>query len=407
MDCCSLYVHVPYCRKKCDYCDFFSVVPEFPGEEERAGTFSSFAGLLLEEAAFRADIFGVRRWQTVYIGGGTPSLLPPETLYRLVRGLLETRPAVCGAEITVEANPDSLTGEWLEAASCAGVNRLSLGIQALDDAVLKASGRLCTRSACLDALRLVSDRWRGKFSADLIAGLPGQEEAGFLRGIRELTGFSPGHVSLYSLIVEDGTPLCRRIKRGQCEWDSDNADSLWFAGCRELEEAGYCRYEVSNFARPGYESAHNMRYWDMESYIGIGPGATGTVYREDLPRRTDSCYALRRTNPADIRTWTLCPCADGETEYIGRSTLMFEYLMMGFRKTAGVSRSAFQRRFGCCLETLIGPVFDRWKARGDAEERAVRGTGGKSPDRLYALTRQGLPFLNVFLEQIYDCIPSE
>jgi len=384
----SLYVHIPVCLRKCDYCDFFSV----PGI---AGTkLSAIVRALAAEIAAREKAYAPEGWKTVYIGGGTPSLLSPADIGVLCGSI---RPqAVSDGDLlsggskrpewTIEANPEDLTAEWLDACRAGGINRLSLGLQSMDDAVLSAVGRRGSRKANLEALRLVQDVWKGTLSVDLIAGLPGQTRDGLEADIRELLAFSPDHVSLYSLTVEEGTPLAARLAGASppAVPDDDESAALWLAGRDLLSAAGYLQYEVSNFARSGAESAHNLTYWHLEPYIGVGPGAAGTVNSGDT--------AERFTDVEDLEIWLENPASSFETEHIDRASCIREFLLMGMRLASGISRKRFKDRFGQDILELTGKTVRRWQERGLAENGEDRG----------ALNADGLLFLNRFLSECME-----
>jgi oxygen-independent coproporphyrinogen-3 oxidase len=367
---------------------------------------------LLREARFLRESAGTgtgsSSWRTVYIGGGTPSLLPPEEIFRLLEAL-----SPGAAEVTVEANPGDITAEWLDAVSSGGAARLSLGVQSLDGNALRASGRrsaaprselgLGARETVLKALNLITRHWHGSFSADIIAGLPGETRSGFLAGLGELLSFGPSHVSMYSLIIGEKTPLGRRCVSDPVFEQAllEAGDELWLAGRDLLENAGFEQYEVSNFAISGsHRSVHNLVYWNMESWLGIGPGAVGTLFGGDipphpLPAAGEPPAAIRYTNTRDIAAWLKNPLVSPETEYIDRETLIFEYLMMGLRKREGISRNVFFRRFGVPLDDCIEPALSRWKERGLAF-----GSGETGEADTVGLTREGLLFLNRFLGEL-------
>jgi len=369
----SLYIHIPVCLKKCDYCDFFSV-PGIGGQK-----LSRIVQALRNEIADREKKHARDGWKTVYIGGGTPSLLDPGDITLLCESIRTD------GEWTIEANPEDLTLEWLEACRSGGINRLSLGIQSMDDEVLSGVGRRGSRSANLAALGLVREFWTGRLSLDLIAGLPGQTRIGLESDIREIVSFKPDHISLYSLTIEDGTPLERRLsgENPPAVPDEDESAALWVAGRDLLEAYGYRQYEISNFARDGAESAHNMSYWHLEPYIGVGPGAAGTVNTLDT--------AERFTDLTDIEKWLDNPLSSFETERLSREECIREYLLMGMRLASGISRKDFKVRFGTDILELTGKTVSRWKDRGFMVE---------CPDRI-ALNREGLLFLNRFLS---DCM---
>ena len=370
----SLYVHIPFCRSKCSYCDFFSVpcaepVPDFYIEN------------LLHEAEIRKNQFDITYWKTIYIGGGTPSLLSAAQIQKLLAGLAKLCPAQQNSEITIEANPDDITADFLLGAADAGINRLSLGIQAMDDKPLAAVKRRCCRKTNLNALDLVQKYWltaKRSFSVDCIAGLPEQTRDSFENGLKELTQSGANHISLYTLTLEEGTPLYNAVSKNEITLSEDFADELWLWGRDFLEQNGFLQYEVSNFAKPGFESRHNLTYWNLENYAGIGSGATGTI---------DS---FRYTNSCDLQKWA--ELIGEEDETLSRQTLIFEYLMMGFRKISGVSSSRFFERFGEDISIFIEPVFSKWQQKGLACCENDR----------YFLNKNGILFLNAFLTQLLE-----
>ena len=229
----SLYAHIPFCAQKCDYCDFFSV-PKSGGIQDL------YVESLLREASFYADSFGVDSWKTLYIGGGTPSLLSPRQLSSIVCGLGAMRPFSRDAEITVEMNPESVRAELIDACASSGVNRISLGIQALDERALSRVHRLGSPRMALDALSLLEKTWRGRLSVDFIAGLPGQTRDSFKNQFGTVFSFKNiDHISLYTLTIEDGTPLGKKIARGETDFSFDRADSMWILGRNILEKNGF------------------------------------------------------------------------------------------------------------------------------------------------------------------------
>ncbi len=377
----SLYIHIPLCRSKCDYCDFFSIpVSE---TDDSAALQARVTDALICEISLRKKETGSQAWGTLYIGGGTPSLLSAGNLARLVRSAFPV-----SGEATIEANPGDVSAQWIEAAAAAGINRLSLGIQSLSDTVLAASGRRGSRAESLKALDLIHKHWAGDVSVDLIAGLPGQNTKNLEEDIDRLLSFQPEHISLYTLTVEDGTPLSRRLaEAGAGEAlipDQDEAARIWEHGRNCLIASGYRHYEISNFALPGKESQHNLVYWNLESYAGAGPGATGTLVSGD--------HALRYTNRRDIEAYIKAPGAAIDTETIGRRVFMIETLMMGTRLLEGLNRKRFQSRFNQDILELIEATARRWENRGLL----------LIDENRLALTPTGILFHNRFLEECLE-----
>jgi oxygen-independent coproporphyrinogen-3 oxidase len=233
------------------------------------------------------------------------------------------------------------------------------------------------------ALDLVAKGFAGRFSVDLMAGLPFQDAASLRSDIDRVLDAGAEHVSLYSLILEEGTPLAERASRGVADLsDEEKSDELWIAGRDALEEAGLAQYEVSNFARPLEECRHNLRYWRMESWLGFGPAASGTLVDEE------SGKARRLSVPPDVEAW-LAGNASAVEELVDRTALMEETFMMGFRTLAGPDAALFKRRFGQPMEAFIGDTLASWRGRGLVAEDAP------------SLTREGLLFLDPF---VLDCV---
>jgi oxygen-independent coproporphyrinogen-3 oxidase len=377
----SLYIHIPFCAGVCDYCDFYSL-PVSP-EDRRTGPFIE---ALLVEAAEVLRQHGIRQVPTVFIGGGTPSVLGAGGIRRLLRGLRNLLPGK-PEELTVEANPESADRAFLEACIEGGVTRISLGVQTFYEPSRRALHRVGEGRLLPERLRLAAELFGENFSADLITGLPLQDEKILCGDLEKLLARKPGHVSLYSLTVEEGTALARRPRNDLPS--AAEADRLWIRGRDLLEAAGYEQYEVSNFSLPGKRCRHNIRYWRMENWLGLGPAASGTLI--DDVTGTGRRYTV---NP-DVDAWLAHasggagPGSSGPAfcteEYLDRSTLMKESLLMGFRFIEGPDETAFRRRFGSPLGEVIPRTLDKWRGRGLLRR-----------DRA-ALTGEGLLLLNPFL----------
>jgi oxygen-independent coproporphyrinogen-3 oxidase len=382
----SLYVHIPFCKSKCDYCDFFSLpldTAEIPAR---------YLDAALAEIACHREKGCLAPLKTLYIGGGTPSLFSAAQISRLVSGIAGIVPFEPDCEITLEANPDDIAPPYLDGLRQAEIRRLSLGIQSLSKNALCSVHRRSNAERCLEALDCVRENWPGRLSCDLIAGVPGETPASFLKGLKTLAGYGPEHISLYAITVTEGTSLYRKVKAGLVPNPEELAETLWLAGRDYLEQEGWRQYEVSNFAKPGAECRHNLTYWQSESYIGAGSGAAGTLYRRDGS-------AFRYTNTTDVSGY-LEQQTNREIEEISRETAQFEYLMMGFRTRHGVSSKRFFERFGVPLEKRIGAesgAFAAWEKQGLAAQH-----NEAAAETRYALTAEGLLFLNRFLEELMD-----
>ncbi|MEE3313886.1 MAG: radical SAM family heme chaperone HemW [Treponema sp.] len=398
LDSASLYVHIPFCRSKCDYCDFFSVGCSSSVDD-------AYISALLNEADFYAARYGISTWRTIYIGGGTPSLLSPSQIERLVSGLRKSACKNQTEEISMEMNPESLSEEKLVSAQKSGVTRLSLGVQSMNQAPLSAVHRPCSAKRTQDALELVSSLWKGHLNLDAIAGLPEQNMDSFLSSLEKIISYRPDHISMYTLTIEDGTPLAKRIDEGE-PWDADEADRQWISGRDFLIKNGFNQYEVSNFSLPGCESRHNMAYWMQESYIGLGAGACSSVY--SFERGTSG---LRWTNTSDIEKYRDF-WKDGaeirtgqekntrEEEILDLETEEYEFLMMGLRTLRGISAEEYNKRFSSLK--WHGNLEERLETGGWSElgEKGLCGCArGISGDRFF-LTKEGILFLNSFLRDL-------
>ncbi len=309
----------------------------------------------------------------MYVGGGTPSMLGPERMERLLGQILAALPSIPD-EVTVEANPESLTPAFIEACASSGATRLSVGCQTLHERSRRAVSRIgdvfSVRRAVSDVARL----FPGSFSLDFISALPYQTDAILEEDLSFACDSGADHVSLYALTLAEGTPLESAVRTGDIFLpDPDRADELWIRGRDFLEKRGFRQYEVSNFSRPGAESVHNMRYWRLENYLAFGPGAVGTVVDEEALR------AVRTTWPADADLWCT-PSVRGaapEAERVSTRDLIAESAIMGFRLRDGVPVDVFERRFGVPVGFFFGKTLAAWRARGlaDSERPALNPAG--------------------------------
>ena len=338
-DAISVYIHIPLCVKKCAYCDFVSFAGRMDGRE-------AYVQAVCCELRAQAARYGRRAVKTVFFGGGTPTLLAGDQICALMDTLRACFDVLPDAEISMEGNPGTLTQENLRAYRRAGVNRLSLGVQSLDDALLCAVGRIHTRAQAVEAVRLAREAGFDNVNLDLMYGLPGQTPAQWEQTLREAIALAPEHLSCYSLILEDGTPLKAQADAGMCAPlpDEDALAAMDELTLRLTHEAGYARYEVSNYAKPGFECRHNMVYWACEPYLGAGCAA-----HSDMDGR-------RFYNPESWEEYLLM-AERGETARPaeGNASLderMFERMMMGLRQTRGVDKARFARDFGREIDSV-------------------------------------------------------
>ena len=371
----GLYIHIPFCTQKCRYCDFYSIT-------QKAGFFPyhpnpQFIERLLQDVRSFKERYAIEAWETVYIGGGTPSLLHPDDISTLAAGIRKEQ-YLAVQEFTIEANPEDIHPEWLAACSEGGINRLSIGVQTFDNDVLAVNGRRGSKEKTITALNTIKSRWHGELSCDLIAGLTGQTAQSLSDDVQRLIDYRIEHISLYGLCSEAPLPDTRE----------DFISELLRENTELLAKNGYIRYEVSNFSyRDKHRSLHNQIYWNMEPYVGIGPAACGTLIHEDSGGKFIA--AERFEGIKDIGKWmtaadrtSVYPC-----EHIDRNIFLEEVLLMGFRLSKGINRPAFARRFGADITAFIGNTLRLWEKRRQCRIGA---------DRVY-LTEEGLLFLNRFL----------
>ncbi len=407
----SLYIHIPFCTTKCAYCDFFSqpiltTSSSITQELDDCNPIISheFIKALCNEIRQRASQFTVNSWASVYIGGGTPSLLSASQLKTILSCVYKAAPLQQHAEVTIEANPESLTANWLVSAQQNGVNRLSLGIQSFNDEQLQTVQRGATSLDCIAALDCITSVWKGEFSVDLIAGLPSSKSTVSLtqgqkileENIHTALKYAPHHISLYTLTIEEGTPLHTQVSKGLLELSDDDSDALWLLGRDLLESNGYSQYEVSNFARKGYEGKHNSRYWKCLPYIGCGPAACGTVDEVRYTNTIDVCFWQQAVFNNDLSK-------TDEIEMLSVDDRIFEYLFMGFRTLQGVNSFDFYTRFNKDITDFIEPIFSEWESKSLAHRKknVQYSTDVTTHDSTqYALTKQGLLFLNTFCSNL-------
>lgn len=359
----GLYVHVPFCERVCPYCDFAVVrTPALAAEAERR-----FVDALLRELAARAEAFLGLRLETLYFGGGTPSLLGPGSVARIVeavRACFDAPPATA-LEITLEVNPSTLERERLPGFRAAGVNRLSIGVQAFDDGVLKRLGRAHRANEARATLTAAREAGFENVSLDLIFAAPGQSLASFARDVEEVIRFAPRHVSAYALTIEAGTPFALAASRDQLALaDEDETIGMMTLLADRLAAAGLPRYEISNFAAPGFASRHNTRYWTRRAVLALGPGAHSTE-----PRTPAAPHGARRANTRDLATW-LARIESGEPadaqpiERLAAATARGEAMMLGLRMAAGVDARAFATEFAAPPRAFFAHEIDPLASEG-------------------------------------------
>ena len=351
----------------------------------------AYVDALLREADAMAPYAKDATIQTVFIGGGTPSTLPAELLAKLLQGLRERFDIPAGIEFTSEANPGTLTPNWLEAAIFGGVNRLSMGMQAYQPELLKTLGRIHNHADVVDSVCLSRSMGINNLSVDLMFGLPGQTPDMWLESLYAALSLDVEHMSCYGLIPEDGTPLKRDLDAGRLVLpDEEDERRMYDDTLRILAENGYQQYEISNFAKPGRECRHNIGYWTRVPYIGLGVSAASMLNTKS--------GGLRLTNPASIRDYIAMANAQAwrrrDRVSLMPSDAQFESLMLGLRMTRGVSEADFEAMHGLTLDAYCGDILRQQEKRGLLVHR----------DGFWALTRRGMDVQNAILVEILEAV---
>ena len=371
----GVYVHIPFCRRKCFYCDF----PSYAGEER---WMSHYREALCREIAVQ----GCRCLQegavrTVYIGGGTPTALLADDLLAVICAVRESFHLMGAEEFTVEANPGTVDAKLLERLREAGVNRLSFGVQSFSDALLAAIGRIHTAREAEDAV-CMAQKAGFRVSLDLMYGLPGQMLSDLKDSVARAAALGIGHISVYGLAVEDGTPFARMEEAGRLHLPTDDeCGDMYDYITAELPRLGYRRYEISNYAKAGEESRHNLAYWQDVSYIGLGAAAHSYWHGQ------------RTENEQDLRRYIAC--IEGglsparEEEPCSRESHIEEFAFLALRTAEGIDKHRFKEKFKTDIEEIYGEAIKRLKKAALVEETASA----------ICLTKQGMKFGNRVFEE--------
>jgi oxygen-independent coproporphyrinogen-3 oxidase len=360
----SVYLHIPFCTHRCGYCDFNT----YAGLED---LIPAYVGALCREIALLGESAGQRLpVHTVFFGGGTPSLLPPAELRRILEALGEAFELLSDVEVTLEANPGTVTRDTLSAYRSLGVNRLSLGMQSASPEELRILEREHSVFGVIQAVKAARQAGFENLNLDLIFGLPGQLLAGWQRSLELALGLGPEHLSLYALTVEHGTPLSHWVGRGLLpEPDPDLAADMYEWAAERLEQAGFGQYEISNWARRDGNGGlracrHNLQYWRNQPYLGLGAGAHGYAGGFRVANVLVPAAYIQRLREGGVQPFPRTPAAASATP-IDRAAEIGETMMMGLRLTSeGVSARAFGERFGVPLGELFAKPIDKLTRQG-------------------------------------------
>ena len=365
----SLYLHIPFCVRKCAYCDF----PSYAGRE---ADIPAYMDALCDEIRESAGKWPGRRVETVFFGGGTPSVLSGAQMKTLMDAVFAAFDVSSDAEISMEANPGTLTPDKLSAYRSAGINRLSIGVQAMNDRILKNIGRIHTAQEAVEAVRTAKDAGFSNVNLDLMYGRPGQSVEDFADTLCLALTLGVQHLSMYSLIVEEGTPLFRRVEQGEAIPGDEETLEMQHMAAKLLSEHGLYRYEISNYALPGYECRHNLVYWRRGEYLGLGCAA------HSLMEET------RFSNTVSLGEY-LCGRREIDRQTLNGQDALEETVMLSLRTREGMNMDEYRR--------LCGSDFRRKEkiiARLTQEGLAVASC------RFLSLTERGMDVLNAVIEAL-------
>lgn len=382
----SLYLHVPFCVKKCNYCDFLS-----GPSDERAR--QHYVELLCREIRAYGKYWGDSyEVQTVFVGGGTPTCLTGKDLCRIDETWRQSFPWISPhLEYTVEANPGTVSPEHIAAFQKMKITRISLGLQSAQDRELRILGRIHTYPDFLKTYHELRGTGSFALNVDLMSAIPGQTRESYLDTLQKVTALEPDHISAYSLIVEPGTMFAQMEEQGTLELPAEETErQMYYDTARVLGESGYHRYEISNYARPGKHCRHNLVYWSMGEYLGLGLGASSFVQGARMSNPQEMAqyagYVEQLESSFDDRQGSYA-----SYELSDRRSQMEEFMFLGLRKMKGVSRAEFFQRFGSRMEEIYASVIPDQIAQGWLEY---------SPDRdLLRLTEKGIDVSNQIMAE--------
>lgn len=404
----ELYIHIPFCARKCSYCDFLS----FAAPER---VYREYMDKLIEEICGQGPNFQEYRVSTIFVGGGTPSILPADLIMELFATISENFDIALDAEVTLEANPGTLTMEKLEVYRQSGINRLSIGLQSADDKELKYLGRIHSYDSFLKSYQRARQAGFKNINVDLMSALPGQDVHSWKTTLKKVMMLKPEHISAYSLIIEEGTPFFERFGEPECKKgllsggqqenskkpetasevaaraavmtlpdlpDEDTDREMYHLTKEMMAAQGYERYEISNYAKKGYECRHNTGYWTGVEYLGLGLGASSYT------------YGYRYHNTEDLQEYLSLNLYEGgaaarDIEELSLEDKMEEFMFVGLRMMQGVSGSEFLERFGLNMWNVYGDVLKKLEQQGLIEVEAP----------MVRLTERGIDVSNVVLSE--------
>lgn len=378
----ELYIHIPFCISKCKYCDFLSA----PAQEE---TKVAYMQALCREIAERGKEYQDYVLNTVFIGGGTPTVVPAMWIKQVMEVVRQHYHLLKEAEVTMELNPATVDLEALQVYKAAGINRLSIGLQSANNEELKQLGRIHSYEQFVETYMQARLAGFANINVDIMSALPGQTLTSYRRTLERVTGLEPPpeHISAYSLIVEEGTPFYEAMETGMLNLPDEEIErSMYELTGKFLQEFGYGRYEISNYAKPGWECKHNLGYWERVNYLGVGIGAASLIEN------------ARFSNGRNLQGYLLQPAGVLENyQKLGISEQMEETMFLGLRKTKGVSVSDFEDYFGISFWQVYGEVTQKHIEDGLLEQRL-----DEKGKKYIALTQKGMDVSNYVMADFLE-----
>ena len=348
----EIYIHIPFCVRKCAYCDFLSG-PSCEAEREE------YVKLLCEEILLSKGRFPEYEVSSIFLGGGTPSILTGEQIHRIMDMVRTSFVLSSDCEISMEMNPGTVTREKLYLYKEAGINRISIGAQSLKDEDLKILGRIHDKQQFLQTFRMARECGFDNINVDLMSAIPGQTVRMFEENLEEVISLSPEHISAYSLIIEEGTPFYELYGEGKKQDvlplpDEEEERTIYHRTKEILEEAGYLQYEISNYAKPGYACRHNLGYWERVPYLGFGLGAASL-----LPKGSGMA---RYSNPDTLEEYRSAWNEKYDADLLSKEEEMEEFMFLGLRKNEGVSEEAFFSYFDAWIDEIYGKQLEKFES---------------------------------------------
>lgn len=382
----SLYIHIPFCVRKCGYCDFLSA----PADEKARDRYVQ--ALLMEIERYQGTETADRKIKTLYIGGGTPSILSVDQLDCIMQKIKYTFNFCDDIEASMEMNPGTASKEKCRALYQMGINRLSIGLQSTNDMELKTLGRIHSYEDFINTYTWCREAGFQNINVDLMAALPYQIVESYTTGLRKIIRLAPEHISAYSLILEEGTPFYQKYNSGCYPLPDEEQECLMYRETEQiLAQAGYERYEISNYAKKGYACRHNLVYWQGGDYLGLGLGSSSYM------------DGVRFHNTTDFNTYVNQGAYVEDREELSVQAKMEEFMFLGLRVMAGVSGTEFEKRFGKTMEDVYGDVLRKHEEEGllqierkedRKEAAAAEPAKGKTNIEKVMLTTKGVDVSN-------------